>query len=316
MNLVTIVIPMYNEQRNILGCIESLKNQNNKKFDVIFIDDGSTDSSIKEVEKNLDLQTDFNYKIIKQVNKGAAEARRIGIESSSTDFIMIFDCDDKLSDNMVSEVYEIYNAYPDVDIIIPNALMQNKNGDWNEFPFYNREDHLKPLECLENSLNGWKIHGWFAAKKTVFDKSYKDYKKYNVSNANNINNDEVITRLNFLNSKKIVRSEATYYYCFNTQSTTKKINNKRYLMIKNALIMRSIFKDNKQIEINASSEFLSVVWASYRYLKRHKAEINNAIKWEEEIHNALEHIKYFETLNKLSLKEKIKLTILRTRYLF
>ena len=316
MNLVTIIIPMYNEQENIKNCIEVLRGQKNQYFDVVFIDDGSTDSTVKEVESCLYLQVDFNYKVIKQTNKGAAEARRIGIENSSTKFVMIFDCDDKLSNDIVSEVYTQYIAYPNVDIIMPNMLLQNSNKDWNDLIFYTKETILEPLDCIENSIGGWHVHGCLAVRKIVFEKSYKSYKSYNVKNTNYINNDEVITRLNFLNSKVIIRSKATYYYCYNISSTTKRVNYKKYLMIRNSFILFEIFKDEKKIAQKIISELVSASWSIFRYMQKHKIEIKNTIEWENEIKSSLKHIKYFKVMKNINLKKKIQLTILKTIFLF
>ncbi|MBP2281461.1 glycosyltransferase involved in cell wall biosynthesis [Psychrobacter sp. PL19] len=315
MNLVTIIIPMYNEQENIKNCIKVLRSQKNQNFDAVFIDDGSTDSTVKEVESCLDLGVDFNYKVIKQTNKGAAEARRIGIENSSTKFVMIFDCDDNLSDDMVSEVYTQYVAYPNVDIIMPNMLLQNSNKDWNDLIFYTKETILEPLDCIENSIGGWHVHGCLAVRKTVFEKSYKSYKSYNVKNTNYINNDEVITRLNFLNSKVIIRSKATYYYCYNAYSTTKRVNHKKYLMIKNSLILYNIFKDEKKIIPNVTSELVSGLWGNFRYMQKHKIEIENIAEWKKEIKVTLKHIKYFKVIKNINLKKKIQLAILQTIFL-
>ena len=51
MNLISIIVPMYNEQENVKQCVDVLKKQSNQNFDVIFIDDGSTDDSKKHVRE-------------------------------------------------------------------------------------------------------------------------------------------------------------------------------------------------------------------------------------------------------------------------
>ena len=228
MNLVSIIVAMYNEESNVQSCIETLKAQINQRFDVIFIDDGSTDNTISNLKRLLSSGVEFNYRIIEQKNQGAAAARKEGIRHVSTEFIMILDCDDKLSTDLVKEIYEKNNEYTSVDIIIPNMRVQNINGEWRDFVFYTKDLQLKPLDCINNSLNGWRIHGCFGVRKSIIHKSYEDYEIYNKNNENYLNNDEVITRLNFKNSKKIVRSHAEYYYCYNTLSTTKNINDKKY----------------------------------------------------------------------------------------
>ena len=316
MNLVSIIVAMYNEELNVQSCIETLKAQINQRFDVVFIDDGSTDNTIFNLRRLLSSGVEFNYRIIEQRNQGAAAARKEGIRHASTEFIMILDCDDKLSIDMVDEVYRVYEENHCVDIIMPNMYLQNKRGIWTELKIYTSNNNLMPEDCVKNSLNGWNIHGCFAIKKTTISKSYEDYKKYNISNENFLNNDEVITRLNFINSKKIVRSHGIYYYCYNSSSTTKKINKNRYLVLKNAVILNNIFMKNEVIKISVISELISVSWGTYTYMYKHRLEIKNIEEWKKSLKETVDSISYFKLFNKLPLRKKVQLTILKFMLLY
>lgn len=317
MNLLSVVVPMYNEQENIENCINILKSQINQNFDVIFINDGSKDNTIENLRNCLNLGVEFNYKIIEQENKGAAAARKNGIDNALTEFIMIYDCDDKLSNNIIEEFYSVYDKYPEVDIIMPNVQMQIEDGGWNEFNFYTQSAILKPIDCIKNSIDGWYVHGWYIVKKNVFNKSYSDYKNYNAEEDNYINNDEVITRLNFLNSKIIVRSNATYFYCYNSLSTTKKINEKKYLTIKNAVILNKIFKKNNEINIKTKAELISNLWGAYVYIHKYQSKIRNLDDWNNELKNSLNYLNYLNIIaTRLAIKKKVQLTILKLLYLF
>lgn len=311
MNLVSIIIPMFNEELNIENCIRVLKEQTNQGFDVCFIDDGSKDKTVDRLEEILDSGVQFSYKIIRQSNKGAAAARKIGINHSSTEYIMIFDCDDRLSHDIVDELYRVYNNYNDVDIIIPNAYIENMNCKWSNFVFYTLETQLKPIECVKNTLNGWKVHGWLTVKKAIIEKSYKDYERYNICNNNYMNNDEVITRFIFSNSKNIVRSNAIYYYCYNNLSTTKRINSERYLTIKNALIISEYYCNNNEIKVKADAELIAVTWSALLYMYRHKSSLENIEEWKKIVNHTIENINYFDIINELNLKKKVQLTILK-----
>lgn len=311
MNLVSIIVAMYNEESNIQSCIQTLKAQINQRFDVIFIDDGSTDNTILNLKRLLSSGVEFNYRIIEQKNQGAAAARKEGIRHVSTEFIMILDCDDKLSTDLVEEIYKKNNEYTSVDIIIPNMRVQNINGEWRDFIFYTKDLQLKPLDCINNSLNGWRVHGCFGVRSSIIHKSYEDYEIYNKDNENYLNNDEVITRLNFKNSKKIVRSHAEYYYCYNTLSTTKKINDKKYLMIKNALIMNDIFLDYEKLQARVREDLIAVLWGVSLYMNKHKKNLENIAEWKKLIRETTREIKYLSFFDHLSFKKKIQLTILK-----
>lgn len=316
MNLITFIIPMYNEERNIESCIQCLKNQTNQKFNVIFVDDGSVDSTLNKLDEYLMQEISFNYKILQQKNQGAAAARKNGIKNAETDFVMILDCDDECSDNLVDQIYIRYEEYEDVDIILPFMKIQNEDKTWSNLSLYTNETVLKPLDCVFHSLNGWSVHGCFAIKKNVIEKSYFDYELYNVNKVNYINNDEVVTRLNFLNSNKIVRCNAYYYYCYNPKSTTKRVNEKKYLMINNAYILYELFVNDSKLKSVVQEEFISVIWEVFRYMRRYKEELENLKEWEVFLREKIRNIKYFNFISGISIKKKIQLTLLKLVYLF
>lgn len=315
MNLVTIIIPMYNESMNVENCIKNLCEQSNQNFNVVFVDDGSIDETLQKLKMILNTKIKFNYKIISQENKGAASARKKGIESAKTKYVMMLDCDDRLSVNAIEEVYFKYKANINVDIIIPTMVIQREDGQWNELTIYTDALRLDPIECVKNSLDGWGIHGCFTIKKEIFLKSYKDYSRLNPQDENFINNDEVLTRLNFINSNIIMKSKSIYYYCFNPASTTKKISQNRYLMIKNALILNSFLVNNYNIlRFPVLSELISVIWDINMYKYKFNAYIDDKSAWDLTIKEALKQISFSENFFKLKFKKKAQLFILKLIY--
>lgn len=316
MNIVSLIIPMYNEQNNVKNCVDILKKQKDQRFNVLFVDDGSTDNTIKYLKEALDKEIEFEYNIISQDNKGAAEARRNGIEKSKTEFIMIYDCDDKLSDNLIEEIYLSIGRSQNVDIIIPEMYVEDNSGKWNVFKFYSNSNELNPEECLINSLNGWKVHGCFAVKKSIIMKSYEQYALYNMNDENYTNNDEVITRFSYTNSKKIVRCKAIYYYCYNINSTTKSVNSRRYLAINNAFILNNYYSDTYKLKSEVYGEVVIVLWSTFLYMVKNKSKLDNIDEWSKSIKNGVKELKFIEYYNAISLKNKIKLVLLKANSLF
>lgn len=316
MNSVSIIIPMYNEELNIRECIESLAMQTNKNFDVIFIDDGSDDNTIKKLEEIISEGIELTYKVIRQNNSGAAAARKAGIEQSSTDYIMVLDCDDKLSNNSVEEMYRILDTYNDVDIIMPDMYMQNLKREWEEFIFYTKDLELNYLDCINYSLDAWKIHGFMTIKKSIINKSYDDYSQYNIHNVNYINNDEVLTRFNFSNSRTIIRSKSIYYYSYNDSSTTKKINKNKYLMIVNAFILKDFYSKNDYIKQKSYNNLIAVIWGVMIYMNKNKSKLDNLAEWRKTISDSIQKIDYKIFYSQLNVKKKMQLSILKTVNLF
>jgi glycosyltransferase involved in cell wall biosynthesis len=309
-SLVAIIVPMYNEEKNIEHCINVLNSQQNKNFEVCFVDDGSTDNTLKKLKDILKIGVNFNYQVVVQQNQGAAQARKNGIDKVDNQYIMMLDCDDTLSEDYVEKFYEIVNEYNEVDIVIPDMKVQDKAGKWNTFKFFSDDKVLNSYDCLMHTLDGWRIHGIMVIKKAVISQSYKDYLLLNLSNQNFINNDEVITRLNFKNANKVVRSYGVYFYNYNPNSTTKKIHQTRYLLVRNMIIMKSLFASDKNLQDRLFSEYMSTLWGIHRYMKKNKHQLNNAEEWRAEVIQGIRSLKLRTIINKSSFKNKVKLAML------
>lgn len=316
MNLVSIIVPMYNEQENVEQCVNMLKKQINQNFDVCFIDDGSKDCTVEKLKFFLNENVHFNYKIMSQANQGAAAARKTGLDNAVTQFIMICDCDDKISDDLINEIYKTYELHRDVDIILPELMIQSENLSWQNLKFYTDESILKSRDCVKYSLDGWQVHGCYAIKKEIFQRSYEQYREFNSSNINYINNDEVITRINFFNAIKIIRMKSTYNYNYNYNSTTKRINDSKYLMINNVMILNDYFNEDEELSYRVKLEMISVLWGTFVYMHKYRSELKSLKEWDQKLKINVKSLDYVRLFSGLSLKKKVQLTILKLAYLF
>ena len=97
----SIIVPVYNVEKYIKKCINSILNQTYKNYEIIIINDGSTDKSKKILEsyKNID-----NIKIINQTNKGLSVARNIGIKNASGDYLLFVDSDDYIDNDLLENL--------------------------------------------------------------------------------------------------------------------------------------------------------------------------------------------------------------------
>lgn len=106
---ISIVIPTYNVSKYIEGTLKSVLAQTMKNFEIIIVDDGSTDDTVDICKKILS-ESDVKYKILEQSNSGVSIARNKGIENCEGKYIYILDSDDLISndflDKMVSTAIE------------------------------------------------------------------------------------------------------------------------------------------------------------------------------------------------------------------
>lgn len=97
---VSIILPVYNVEKYIGDCIESIINQTCKEFELIIVDDDTKDSSIEIAERLLSV-TDLDYKIIHRENGGLSAARNTGIKAAQGDYLCFVDSDDVINPQYV-----------------------------------------------------------------------------------------------------------------------------------------------------------------------------------------------------------------------
>ena len=111
---VSIIIPVYNSDRYLRECLDSVINQTLKDIEILCVNDGSTDNSLSILEEYA--QKDARIKIINQENKGQSVARNRGLDIALGEFIAFIDSDDTfLSDNALETV--LNNFTHDVDFV-------------------------------------------------------------------------------------------------------------------------------------------------------------------------------------------------------
>ena len=100
---VSVVIPIYNVEKYIEGCLKSICNQTLKDIEILCINDGTPDKSMKIVEKIA--KKDKRIKIINKENGGLSSARNAGIDNAKGKYIYFIDSDDQLKENALEILY-------------------------------------------------------------------------------------------------------------------------------------------------------------------------------------------------------------------
>lgn len=122
--LISIIIPVFNAENYLDDCINSVLNQDYDKWELILVNDGSTDSSEKICQLYAD--KDSRIKVISQLNGGPGKSRNNGIENASGDFIMFLDSDDSIKSNTLSTLMK--HADDSIDLVQCLAEKQRENN--------------------------------------------------------------------------------------------------------------------------------------------------------------------------------------------
>ena len=117
--LVSIIIPVYNVEKYLSQCLESLINQTYSNLELIIINDGSPDSSHLIIDEFV--KKDLRIKVVNQKNSGLSLARNAGVKYSTGEFIMFVDSDDWVDLNLVEN---LINHYLGNDIVLCSYMRQ------------------------------------------------------------------------------------------------------------------------------------------------------------------------------------------------
>ena len=103
--MISVVVPIYNVEKYLEKCIDSIINQTYKDLEIILVDDGSTDSSGKIADKYAKL--DSRIKVIHKSNGGLSDARNKGLKIASGKYVSFVDSDDFISNDMLDYLYKL-----------------------------------------------------------------------------------------------------------------------------------------------------------------------------------------------------------------
>ena len=242
--LFSIIIPVYNVEKILPDCLDSVINQTIKDFEIICINDGSNDNSSGVLEQYA--INNQKIKIINQNNRGPSSARNTGIKASRGSYLFFLDSDDWIEENTLKI---LQNTIKEQDLICFNG---KKYYAHNTEEIFSNNYH-------EENLSGWEYYNKYAALKRNlhFDCAVSRLYKRTLIFNNNLffkegilHEDTLFTTLACYYAKEVtVISNSLYVYRIREGSITQTKNKKRMLdRIKIANILSDFFIPLENIE--------------------------------------------------------------------
>lgn len=248
---ISLIIPVYNVEKYLDKCLNSILCQDYDFFEAIIIDDGSTDNS-KDIY-NKYVKNDKRFKVIVQKNSGVSAARNAGINIATGDLIMFLDSDDYLNNEVLKKVANEFKKTRYLDFLCYGYYLLYKNHF--ESIVINHDMNDKEI-ILDNILISNKIGGYLWNKVFLRKKIIE----------NNIKFDEKIhycEDLVFVNEyfkhtdKPKYLPECLYYYRMRRSSVTFNFEDKKNLSILLSYeYLANIFSDNKKYFENFEYNYL------------------------------------------------------------
>ena len=210
--LVSIIVPVYNSEKYLKKCIESIINQTYKNLEILLINDGSKDKS-KEICIEFN---DSRIKFIDKENEGVSTSRNIGLESAEGKYIAFVDSDDYIEKKYIEKLLKVLKAQ-NADCVICgyNRIYENKTEKITKEKelILNKEEFLKTILNVQNGTGFCWGKLW---KAEIIKNIQFDPKVF-------IGEDALFCMMSCKNINKIyILNEALYNYRFNENSAVRK----------------------------------------------------------------------------------------------
>lgn len=243
--LVTVVIPIFNVEKYLDRCMESVVNQTYPNLEIIMVDDGSPDTCPQKCEEWA--KRDNRIKVIHKENAGLGMARNTGIEHASGEYICFFDSDDYISLDLIEKaltfaksedseivIFGFHQVDPAGRIqnsIIPNTKKQRYTGEEVQSVFL--PDLIGP-----DLHTGERTNLWMSACACLYSMDLIHRAQWRFVSERNIISEDVYSLLCLykdVNSVSVL-PEAFYFYCENQASLTHTYRKDRFDRINHFLI--------------------------------------------------------------------------------
>ena len=302
MSIISIIVPIYNGEKYLEECIDSILKQTFKDYELILVNDGSTDNSLK-ICKDYS-KRDKRIKIIDKNNGGASEARNAGIDIAKGDYIGCVDSDDVIHPQMYEILYNKIIEY-NADIAICNyikiyndkyKIKDINNDNIKNIKVYNK---IEALYELYTDKEGAFIGPW----QKIYKKKIFENIRYEVGR---INEDKLISHRILYNSNKTIYIDLIlYYYIQRKNSVTNSPFRKQNLDYIYALRDAMIFFYELKLDLKYKAE-REYIYFLFKYYYRAKKELDNIEPSLKQVRNDFKEVlKYCLNSPHYSKKEKI-----------
>ena len=281
---VSVIVAIYNSERFLPRCIESIINQSYRNTEILLVDDGSSDNSLKICCAYA--AEDERIKVIHQENKGVSTARNKGLDNVAGEFFLFVDSDDELKTDAIEFLVNDILKY---DADMASAVKSWVDSDGNISSAY--EDHslnvYSGLDMLKLSLDGERQTNSACAK--LF--RYSTLGKIRFVDGKSINEDGFfLFQCYTLKPKVVQHNESIYLYYINENSNSRagfsdKYFDMLYFSDRKKEIIRNDFPELKDklvtMEISAHLFFLEILCRTNdkKYKETQKNSINLVKKY-------------------------------------
>ncbi len=294
---VSVIVPVYNASQYIGRTLDSIIAQDFDGFEIIVVDDGSTDNSLEIINRCLD-DCKISHKVIHQENAGVSVARNVGIDESQGDYLVFVDADDYVSNNHLSS---LYNGKTDFSL----TLYAKKEGDkLTSLDTYSR-DIISTHDFIKMELNMQITFNFFQLMYKA-DIIKDNNVKFTPGTVYGEDTEFAHKALNYGNEIAI-NNEVTYYYVQHQDSAINTTEYKRFDIVEIFEGLAEFYKKNNKPEfadLIITSRIPKAIFGNMNFFFYNGYDFDEVLSKMKEL-NLLEKLSKFEGDSKFKLKIRL-----------
>ena len=259
MDKVSIIVPVYNVEKYLRKCLDSLVNQTLQEIEILVIDDGSTDGSAKIIEE-FQVQFPLKIKAFTKENGGLSDARNFGLEQAKGEFIGFVDSDDYVTENMFDEMYHLAQKHA-AEIVICNLQKVDENGMVTQK--LTQIPNMAERMNLEENFSLFSDISYFACNK-IFSKKLFQNKRFK----RGVHFEDIQLIPQLVLESKIIAQTQTYHYQYleRSDSITKTHTEKGLDILKAVTDVEVAFRNSVYSHKNSEWKNFQILEGVYTFL--------------------------------------------------
>ena len=252
---VSVLVAVYNAEKYLRACLDSLLNQSLQDIEIVCVDDASTDNSLTLLNEYA--VRDGRLKVATLAkNSGISHTRNVALGMSTGEYVCMVDSDDWLSADALQLSAEVLDNEQEVDCVLFDFIIAERDDVQSTYTRQRRYNSMafsiSGLQACELSLD-WRIHGLYMIRRAI-------HLQYPYDESSPVYSDENTTRVHYWASREVAQCAGKYFYRQHAESATHAPNLNKYYRL-------DAYKSLKQFfQAHADTRFLCSRFEDMRWL--------------------------------------------------